>query len=80
MLQKNGDWQFNPPAESHHSGVWERIIGKAVNSVINEQTLDGEGLHTLMCEMEYMINDRLITKNTDQHCYLEYLHRTPYSK
>ncbi|XP_053389066.1 uncharacterized protein LOC128552084 [Mercenaria mercenaria] len=22
MLQKNIDWQFNPPADSHHGGVW----------------------------------------------------------
>lgn len=61
MLQKNVDWQFNPPAGSHHGGVWERIIRiirKAMNSVVREQTLDDEGLNTLMCEIEYMINDR----------------------
>ncbi|XP_065941388.1 uncharacterized protein [Magallana gigas] len=55
MLQKNVDWQFNPPAGSHHGGVWERIIRiirKAMNSVLREQTLDDEGLNTLMCEIE----------------------------
>lgn len=74
MLQKNVDWQFNPPAGSHHGGVWERIIRiirKAMNSVVREQTLDDEGLNTLMCEIEYMINDRPITKNTDHHSDLE---------
>ena len=74
MLQKNIDWQFNPPAGSHHGGVWERIIRtirKAMNSVLKEQTLDDEGLHTLMCEIEYTINDRPITKNTDHHSDLE---------
>ncbi|XP_061163684.1 uncharacterized protein LOC133172867 [Saccostrea echinata] len=65
MLQKNVDWQFNPPAGSHHDGVWERIIRT------KEQILDDEGLHTLMCEIEYTVNDRPITKNTDQHCDLE---------
>ena len=74
MLQKNVDWQFNPPAGSHYGGAWERLIRsirKAMNSVLKEQTLDDEGLHTLMCEIDYTINDRPITKNTDQHGDLE---------
>eukprot|EP00105_Crassostrea_gigas_P034805 XP_019918953.1 PREDICTED: uncharacterized protein LOC105318561 [Crassostrea gigas] len=79
MLQKNVDWQLNPPAGSHHGGVWERIIRiirKAMNSVLKELTLDDEGLNTLMCEIEYMINDRPITKNTDHHSDLKHLHQT----
>jgi hypothetical protein len=35
-----------------------------------EQALD-EGLHTLMCEIEYTINDRPITKNSDHYSGLE---------
>ena len=42
-----------------------------MNSVLKEQVLDDEGLHTLMCEIESVINDRPITKNTDQHSDLE---------
>ena len=33
--------------------------------------LDDEGLHTLLCEIETVSNDRPITKNTDQHSDLE---------
>ncbi|XP_014665117.1 PREDICTED: uncharacterized protein LOC106807320 [Priapulus caudatus] len=76
MLQRNVDWQFNPPAGSHHGGVWERMIRtvrKVMNSVLREQTLDEEGLHTLLCEVESTINDRPITKSSDQHCDLEAL-------
>jgi hypothetical protein len=76
MLQRNVDWQFNPPAGSHHGGVWERMIRtvrKVMNSVVREQTLDEEGLHTLMCEIEYTLNDRPITKNSDEPCDLEAL-------
>ncbi|XP_033759556.1 uncharacterized protein LOC117341802 [Pecten maximus] len=76
MFQKHVDWQFNPPSGSHHGGVWERIIrtiGKVMNSVIGEQVLDDEGLNTLMCEIESTLNDRPITRNSDQYCDLETL-------
>lgn len=49
MLQKNVDWQINPPAKSHHDKVWQRIIQvirKAINSVLKEHVLDDEGLNT----------------------------------
>lgn len=76
MLQKNIDWQFNPPAGSHFGGVWERLIRsvrKAMNSVIREQILDDDGFHTLMCEIEMILNDRPITMNSDDPNDLEAL-------
>ncbi|XP_062567165.1 uncharacterized protein LOC134229426 [Saccostrea cucullata] len=76
MLQRNIDWQFNPPAGSHHGGVWERIIRsvrKVMNSVLREQILDDEGLGTLMCEIESILNDRPITKSSDRYDDLEVL-------
>ncbi|XP_060605456.1 uncharacterized protein LOC132757974 [Ruditapes philippinarum] len=76
MLQKNVDWQFNPPAGSHHGGVWERMIRtvrQTLHSVVKEQTLNDEALHTLFCEVESIINDRPITLNPDSHDDLEAL-------
>jgi len=76
MLQKNIDWQFNPPAGSHFGGVWERLIRsvrKAMNSVIREKNLDDDGFHTLMCEIEMILNDRPITMNSDDPNNLEAL-------
>jgi hypothetical protein len=70
MLQRNIDWQFNPPAGSHHGGVWERLIRSvrnAINSTLKEQTLDDESLHTLMCEIEFTLNERPITQ-TSENC------------
>lgn len=61
-------WSFNPPAGSHHGGVWERvirIIKRVLNSVLRQQTLDDDGFHTVMCEVEAILNDRPITKLTD---------------
>lgn len=76
MLQKNVDWKFNPPAGSHHGGVWERLIRsvrRIMNSVLREQTLDDEGINTLMCEIESTMNERPITKNSDRPNDLEAL-------
>ena len=76
MLQRNIDWEFNPPAGSHYVGVWERIIRsirKIMNSVLREQVLEDEGLHTLMCEIESILNGRPITKCSDQPGDLEAL-------
>ncbi|CAI5695127.1 unnamed protein product [Oreochromis niloticus] len=65
LLQKGIKWIFNPPAGSHHGGVWERLIrsvGKVLNSVLKVQNLDDEGLCTVLCEAEAIVNSRPITK------------------
>ena len=76
MTQRNIDWEFNPPRGSHHGGIWERMIRSVrqiLNSVVKVQTLDEEGLRTLFCEIEAILNDRPITKVPDQHNDLEAL-------
>lgn len=52
LLQCDVKWTFNPPAGSHHGGVWERCI-RTVRKVAltKEQVLNNEGLITLMCEV-----------------------------
>ena len=65
MQHKGVQWHFNPPAGSHHGGSWERLIRsvrKILNVTVKEQLLDEEGLHTLLCEAEAVINSRPITK------------------
>ena len=55
---------FNPPAASHMGGVWERAIRsvrKVLNAILKEQALDDEGLQTLLCDIESIINGRLLT-------------------
>ena len=76
MLQRNIDWEFNPPSGSHFGGIWERVIRsvrKVLNSVVREQTVDEDGFRTLLCEIEAILNDRPITKNPDQPGDLEAL-------
>ena len=65
LLQKGIKWTFNPPTGSHHGGVWERLIRsvrKVLSSTLKVQRLDEEGLHTVLCEVEAIINSRPITK------------------
>jgi hypothetical protein len=66
LLQNHIEWKFNPPAGSHFGGVWERlirIVRKVLYSVLHEQVIhmDDEGLNTLFCEVEHVLNSRPIT-------------------
>lgn len=68
MLQRNVRWKFNPPGGSHHGGVWERCIRtvrKVMGALTKEQILDDEGLATLLCEVESIVNGRPVTKVSD---------------
>ena len=74
LLKKGITWKFNPPAGSHHGGVWERqirTVRRILGALVLEQTLDEEGLTTLLCEVEAIINDRPITKATNDPLDLE---------
>lgn len=76
LLNKGINWIFNPPAGSHHGGVWERLIKsvrKVLNSTLNVQHLDEEGLHTVLCEAEAILNSRPITKASTDPNDLEVL-------
>lgn len=74
MLQKGVQWSFNPTGGSHYGGVWERVIRmikKILSSILHQQTLDDEGFHTVLCEIEAILNDRPITKLSDDPNDLE---------
>jgi hypothetical protein len=67
MIQRHIQWEFNPPSASHFGGVWERLIRsvrKVLYSVMHEQNihLSDEGLVTLFCEVESILNGRPITE------------------
>ena len=68
LLQRNIKWVFNPLSGSHFGGVWERCIRtvrKILVDLIKEQPLDDEGLTTLMCEVESVVNGHPMTKSSD---------------
>ena len=60
-LEYKIDWKFNPPHASHFGGAWERMIRtirKILNALLIQQSFNEETLHTLMCEVECVINNR----------------------
>ena len=61
---------------SHHGGVLERCIRtaqKILSALLKQQTVDDECLHTLMCEVESIMNGRPLTKVSDDPNDLEAL-------
>lgn len=61
-------WQTWVRVTSNQGGVWERqirTVRKVLNSVLQQQTVDDEGLQTVMCEVEAIINSRPITHSSD---------------
>ena len=57
------EWVFNPPSASHFGGCWERCIRtfRKVWRSMPTQRLDDEGLNTLFCEIESVLNSRPLT-------------------
>ena len=76
LCQKGIRWQFNPPAASHMGGAWERqirTVRKVLGSVVREQVMDDEGLTTVMCLVEGIVNGRPLTPVSDDSEDLEAL-------
>ena len=68
LVQRNVQWIFNPPTASHMGGVWERVIRsvrKVIGALLKKQIINDEGIATLMCEVEAIINARPLTKVSD---------------
>ena len=64
LRQKEISWKFNPPYASHMGGIWERqirTVRRILLALLKQQTLDDEGLATLMCQVEAVVNSRPIT-------------------
>lgn len=73
MQRQNITWIFNSPSASHQGGIWERqirTVQKNLCALVKEQSLT-DGLHTLLCEVENIINGRSITTLSDSSHYLE---------
>ena len=68
LLQKEINWEFNPPVASHMGGIWERqirMVRKVRNVILREQITDNEHLSTLFCKVESIVNGRPLTVLSD---------------
>ena len=67
LKQKDIAWHFNPATGSHHGGAFEReirTVRKTLTSMLNCQNvkLNFDQLHTLLCEVESILNGRPLTR------------------
>lgn len=68
LMKEGVQWSFNPPIASHHGGFWEpfiRIVRHVLCSILKQQILDDEGLTTVFCESEAILNRQPITRVSD---------------
>ena len=71
-LQSHGvEWYFNPPGASHAGSDWERMIRSTRKILLENQLADDQTLLTLMAEVEKLLNDRPLTRQTDDPNDLE---------
>ena len=64
LRQKNVIWKFNPPAASHHGGVWEcitRSVHKILRALLGEQLVSDEMFRTLRTKVQGILNSRPLT-------------------
>ena len=65
-LKDGIEWIFNPPGASHMGGVWERMIRtirRVLAGVLHPRCrLTDDILNTVLCEVESIINNRPLTK------------------
>lgn len=68
MASKTVEWRFNSPLASHQGGVWERLV-RSVKRVLNAQlcvrAINDDSLNTYLCEVEKIVNDRPLTRMSD---------------
>ena len=67
LVLQEVNWKFIPASASHMGGCWERLIRtiRRVMSVVLENDLTDEVLHTALVEIEAIINSRPLTKVSD---------------
>ena len=76
LTQQNIRWHFNPPAACDMSGVWERMVGtvkRSLRAVLGRLIVTDEVLHTVLAEVEAVVNSRPLTHVSTEPSSLEAL-------
>ena len=64
LRQSGIKWFFNPPGASHMGGAWERMVGlvkRILGAIVPGKIMDDDTLHTLLLEVEAIVNSRPLT-------------------
>ena len=64
LRQSGIKWFFNPPGASHMGGAWERMVGLVkgiLGAIVPGKIMDDDTLHTLLLEVEAIVNSRPLT-------------------
>ncbi|XP_046643169.1 uncharacterized protein LOC124328443 [Daphnia pulicaria] len=64
VKRRNVTWSFNPPAAPHFGGAWERLVQsskRALQFILNEQTLTDDILSTALVQVEKLLDGRPLT-------------------
>ena len=67
LRQHDITWTFNPPTASHMGGLWERSI-RTIRRILlavmpnKGRGIDFDGLTTVFCEVEAVVNSRSLTE------------------
>ena len=68
LAQEGITWYFNPPSAPHMGGIFESMIKqvkRAMKTVINNQVLPEQTLHTVLVETEAINNSRPLVSVSD---------------
>ena len=67
MLHRHGtEWRFIPKRAPWFGGWWERLIGitkSTIKKVLGRALVSYETLHTIVTEIEGVMNDRPLTRD-----------------
>ena len=64
LIAKGINWKFNPPVSPWMGGIWESLV-KFVKVIIRNKLFTEECLSTFLCELESILNQRLLTPISD---------------
>jgi hypothetical protein len=71
LLKIEIDWKFNVPNASHMGRAWEtmvRTVRDVLQVLLKKQVLNHEGLSTVFCQVENIVNSRPLTYvSSDSH-------------
>ncbi|XP_055714258.1 uncharacterized protein LOC129808506 [Phlebotomus papatasi] len=69
-------WNFNPPASPHHGGLWEACVKSTKYHLVRATTssaLSYEEFHTILCQIESVLNSRPLCLLSDDPNERDYL-------